>query len=123
MSLMDELDDIVNKKRNIVKKHVINFAADLKANAAVGTQETTGIKGYRGGAFKAHWSVPDLKGYVWSFGNSMEYASVLWAGRRFFRGRWWGSEQIKGPIDWSKGGDVYLEQMNKDMQAELNRIT
>ena len=104
MTATQELEQILKQKEKILDKLVINFFADLQTQAPVDT-----------GNFKNSWIIERF-GDRWEIRNNSDYASILWNGRRFVAGRWFGSEQ------WQEGGEPMLERLNRDIQRELDRI-
>ena len=74
------------------------------------------IKGYIGGSFRSAWSLDKNKKYSWSISNNMEYADILFAGRRKVGKRWLGSEQ------WADGGEPMLKEFEHRIENRLNSL-
>lgn len=104
MKLVDELNEILEKKQKAIDKEVINFFHDLLKVSPVDT-----------GAFRSAWKIDKIS-ENWKISNNMEYASILWLGRRWTGDRWIGSEQ------WKDGGEPMLQELNNKIQDELNKI-
>jgi hypothetical protein len=125
MTPSEELAALERKMDAIITKRVTDFFADLQEIAPVGDpslwlinqgkEKITKPIGYIGGDFRKDWTI-DREGDDWVIRNGMEYASVLWDGRRMVAGRWFGSTQ------WPEGGDVMLERLNHDIQKDLDAL-
>jgi hypothetical protein len=102
MTLLKEFDELLAKEHEKVKREVAGFHSDLVRVAPVDTGE------YRDSLqlfTNSMWS--------WTIKSDMQYASVLWAGRQFHNGRWYGSEQ------WSEGGDPMLDSFRERLNDIL----
>jgi len=98
-SLVKEFDASIVKDIKKVNKRVVKFYSDLKSEAPVRT-----------GAFRDDWRLVRTSKLTWTITNNMEYASLLWYGRREVNGRWYGSNQ------WKKGGEPMLKKFEYDME-------
>ena len=102
-------DDVLSIEEQIEKaiaRTTLKLHSDLIKVAPVGTPESTGIKGYVGGSFKADWKVKKKFQMEWEITNNMEYASFLWRGH---------SKQ------WN-GGDSMLLKANIQLENKFKRI-
>ena len=97
----------------VIGKAVIDLFAEFQAQSPVGTEETTGVKGYSGGSFKEAWDIDVIGDNEWRITNNMGYATILFEGRRMVAGKYQGSEQ------WPEGGLVMLEQFNRYIERKL----
>ena len=68
------------------------------------------------GAFKASWSIDRKSPLRWTIVNTVNYASILWAGRRTVGGKAYGSEQ------WVHGGDPMLKQTDIAINRRMKGI-
>jgi len=110
-----ELALIYEKQLRTVSEEVINLFRRFIKVSPVATVETSG---YTGGSFKAAWEIKQNHDTSWTISNDMEYATILFDGRRFVVDRWFGSEQ------WLKkdNGQVMLEKFNRVLEKKLNKI-
>ena len=103
-SISEELDIIVRKKNKVVSKVAQSLLSELIHVTPVDT-----------GALKGAWYIektPD----GWRLSNNMNYASILFDGRRIVSGKEQGSLQLPGGIN------PVLAKYNIIMQQELNKI-
>jgi len=98
-NLVKEFDIGVKKDIKKVNIRVVKFFDDLKLEAPVST-----------GEFRDDWRLVRTDNFTWTITNNMEYASILWAGRREYEGRMYGSDQ------WPKGGEPMLKKFEYDME-------
>jgi hypothetical protein len=68
------------------------------------------------GAFQAAWDLDQISTLKWSISNNMEYATVLFDGRRKFGNKDIGSEQ------WKEGGQPILDRFDRDLQKKLKEL-
>jgi len=110
-----ELALIYEKQLLTVEEEVMNLFRRFIKVAPVATIETSG---YTGGSFKAAWAIEQNHDTSWTISNDMEYATILFDGRRIVAGKWFGSEQ------WleENNGHVMLERFNKLLERKLNKI-
>jgi hypothetical protein len=104
MSLLAEYKVEVGKDITKVNKRVVQFHRDLVKAAPVDT-----------GEFKDSWELIPKGILSWTIKNPMDYASILWVGRRqgsskLGNPKWYGSEQ------WSEGGDPMLAKFKYDLE-------
>jgi hypothetical protein len=99
MTILKELDIEVDKDIDFVESKVVEFYGDLIRASPVDTGE------YRGA-----WEMVQGGKLSWTIENPQQYADVLWRGRRFVGGRWYGSEQ------WRDGGDPMLDRFVKEIE-------
>lgn len=105
MTPSEELAKLYEKQIQTVAEEVANLFTRLLKVAPVDT-----------GAFRSSWNLEQTSPTSWEITNDVEYASVLFDGRRFVAGGWLGSEQ------WPEGGDVMLERFNKILDRKLKNI-
>ena len=101
----EELNIIYKKQIQTVAEEVANLFTRFLKVAPVDT-----------GAFRTSWSLEQTSPTSWELSNNVDYADVLFDGRRFVAGRWLGSEQ------WPEGGDVMLERFNRILDRKLKQI-
>lgn len=108
MTPTQALAAIEKEAEKIVAQEAIGLHADLKSASPTKT-----------GDFKANWNIVKKSGSIgmaWTIFNPMEYASILWAGRRVVNGRSYGSEQ------WLQGGDPMLQQTDLAINRRMKAI-
>lgn len=104
MTPSEAVQAIVKAKERILAKNVADLFAELLKKSPVDT-----------GAFRGAWRLEKTsKG--WTIYNGMEYASILWDGRRLIGQQWFGSEQ------WPEGGEALLLWYNNKIEDEFKRI-
>lgn len=99
-TLVKEFKVAVESDSKRVAKRVTKFYTDLVSEAPVDT-----------GAFRDAWTIEPLHKMSYVVYNNMNYASILWRGRRKVNGRWYGSEQ------WKDGGDPLLDTLREDLKS------
>ena len=104
MTPTEELEQILSEKDKVIGQAVVNLFSDLQKASPV-----------QSGAFRGAWDL-DSGEMKWTITNNMEYASILWEGRREVGGRMLGSEQ------WPEGGDPMMQKFDNDLQTQLNKI-
>lgn len=100
-----ELMELYQKQIRTVAEEVANLFARFIKSSPVDT-----------GAFRAAWDLRQSGPTSWVISNDMEYAEILFDGRRFVAGKWLGSDQ------WPEGGEVMLKRFNKIVERRLNKI-
>lgn len=105
MTPSEELMKLYQKQIQTVAEEVANLFSKFLKVSPVDT-----------GAFKTSWDFEQLSPTSWVITNDMEYAEILFDGRRFVSGKWFGSEQ------WPDGGEVMLKRFNKILNRRLNKI-
>ncbi len=105
MTPSEELMALYQKQIQTVAEEVANLFARFIKTSPVDT-----------GAFRAAWNFRQEGPTRWIIENDMEYAEILFDGRRFVSGKWFGSDQ------WPEGGDVMLKRFNRIVQRRLNKI-
>ena len=105
-SVLDDFEELEDTMATEIAKATLGLHSELIRVAPVGTPETTGIKGYVGGFFKASWKADKNSKMSWTIKNNAEYASFLWRGH---------SKQ------WA-GGDSMLAKANIDLTRKLDSI-
>ena len=98
----EELEQIYKEQMKIVDTLVVQFFSDLQKSSPVAT-----------GAFRQAWDIDKVKDAEWKISNNMEYATILFDGRRMVGGRYFGSEQ------WAEGGYPMLEKLNRELERRL----
>jgi len=103
----DALSDIMKQSGRVISEESMSLFANLKMASPVKT-----------GMFKKSWVLQkkSIDGMKWRISNPLEYASILYDGRRVVNGRAYGSEQ------WLFGGSPMLERTNIAINAKLKRI-
>jgi len=101
----EELVELYEKQIQIVAEEVANLFTRFLKSSPVDT-----------GAFRAAWDLEQKSPTSWVISNDMEYAEILFDGRRLVAGKWFGSDQ------WPDGGHVMLERFNKIIARKLDRI-
>ncbi len=122
----EELKIIFAKQMRITEEEVMNLFHDFIKKSPVGNPETWVYtkppykrkhpKGYHSGSFRAAWDISRKSDGSWVITNDVEYATILWDGRQFVAGRWYGSKQ------WPHGGQIMVEKFNRTLQKRLDRI-
>jgi len=108
MTPTEALKAIEQEAEKIVTQEALGLKADLVSASPTKT-----------GDFQSAWVIvkkSGLSGLAWTIFNPMEYASVLWAGRRVVNGRAYGSEQ------WLLGGDPMLQQTDLAISRRMKGI-
>lgn len=100
-----ELMLLYKRQIQTVAEEVANLFARFLKNSPVDT-----------GAFRTAWDFEQIGPTSWKITNDMEYAEILWDGRRFVAGKWFGSEQ------WPEGGEAMLQRFNKIVERRLNKL-
>jgi len=67
------------------------------------------------GALREAWNM-ERTGDTWHISNNMEYASIIFDGRRLVAGQWYGSEWLPGGID------PILMKYNKILEIKLKNV-
>ena len=116
VSPSEALDMIVADSKKVIAEEAIGLKASLVIASPVGTPETTGIKGYVGGTFKAGWQMKKINDLHWQIYNPVEYSSILFAGRRTVNGKTYGS------LQWFDGGDGMVAKTDNNITRRLNNI-
>jgi len=101
----EELQKLYKKQIQTVAEEVANLFTRFLKVAPVDT-----------GAFRTAWTLEQTSPTSWEISNDVEYASILFDGRRFVAGQWFGSEQ------WPEGGDVMIERFNRILERKLKQI-
>lgn len=101
----EELAILDKKKDFIITQEVANLFAEFIKKSPVDT-----------GQFRSAWDLIQNIDGSWTISNGMEYASVLFDGRRVVSGRWYGSEQ------WSEGGEIMLKKFNILLEDRLDKL-
>jgi len=96
MSFADELIAEVTQYEKDVDLEVNKFYSTMIEVAPVDT-----------GDFRSAWEINQVGKLKWRVTNNMDYASILWRGRRNVGGKWYGSEK------WSQGGEPELQRLKK----------
>jgi hypothetical protein len=96
MSFADELIAEVNEFERKANLEVNKFYSTMIKDAPVDT-----------GDFRSAWEINQIGKLKWRVKNNMDYASILWRGRRNVGGKWYGSEQ------WAQGGEPELKRLEK----------
>ena len=118
MTPSEALLAIEEQAQRILKETVFKLHTDLIKVAPVGTPESTGIKGYVGGDFKAAWRVREYDEWNYMIYNNMNYASILWRGRNFYTD----AGHVTGSKQRPFGGNPMLEKANIEMQRRFDAI-
>ena len=105
MTINEEFDNILNHQMMIIDEEILNFFNELVKASPVDT-----------GSFKSAWAIDKVNENEWIITNDVEYASILWDGRRFVAGKFEGSEQ------WAEGGRPMLEKLNRTIQRRLDEV-
>ena len=105
MTPSEALKAIEKDAEKIVSQEALGLHARLVQASPVDT-----------GTFKASWSIDKKSPLHWVIANTVEYASILWAGRRTVGGRAYGSEQ------WVHGGDPMLKQTDIAIDRRMKGI-
>jgi len=104
----EELALIYDKQLRTVAKEVINLFNKFIKVSPVALVD--------GGSFRAAWDIEQNHDTSWTISNDMEYATILFDGRRFVAGKWFGSEQ------WDEGGKAMLKRFNRILERKLKRV-
>ena len=102
--LTDELDAIVKKQEKVVAGVVADLFAELVKRTPVDT-----------GQLRQAWSI-ERNGDSWIISNGLEYASIIFDGRKVVNGKLQGSTQL------SQGIQPILDNFNRTLEIELRRI-
>ena len=104
MTPSQELDKIVAQQKRVVAKVANDLLSELIKITPVDT-----------GALKGAWSIKKTSD-GWQLSNNMNYASILFDGRRIVSGKEYGSLQLPAGID------PVIAKYNIIMQQELKKI-
>lgn len=106
MKLAEEFEQkFASQIGRIVADETKKLFSDLVANSPVAK-----------GTFKSAWTIAKDESFAWTIHNPMQYASILWDGRRSVEGIMRGSEQ------WPQGGEPMLVVTNRRLEERLNRL-
>ena len=89
----------------VIAEVVQGLLAELTANTPVDTAQLKGA-----------WNISKKDDYSWVLSNNMEYASIIFEGRRLVAGKYYGSLQL---VD---GIDPILEKWNDILQNRLDKL-
>lgn len=104
MTPSEAVEEIKRKKERIINEAVRDIFSELVKVSPVDT-----------GTFRSTWDLQKTSN-GWRISNNMEYASILWDGRRFAAGKTLGS------IQWPDGGAPILAKYNERIENEFKRI-
>jgi hypothetical protein len=82
MSLLTEFEASLEEDYQEMTSKIAGFFSDEVKNSPVDT-----------GEYRSAWEMDSTKKWTWVLKNSMDYAPILWGGRRQINGVWYGSEQ------------------------------
>ena len=105
MTLTQELEALSQQAERVVAKCTQGLYTDLVKASPVDT-----------GNFRSAWTLTPINKLTWEIRNPVDYASILWEGRRQVGDTYYGSAQ------WPGGGDPMLAQANRKLQADLDSI-
>ena len=105
MPIASALTSIMDTAEEIIASEALALKADLVVVAPVDT-----------GTFRNAWKIDRVSRLEWRISNRMEYASILFAGRRTVDG------VIRGSVQWPGGGDPMVEATNNSIERRLGRI-
>ena len=100
----EELAIIHKKQLDVVAEEVITLFDKFVKVSPVDT-----------GAFKGAWAIKKNK-LSWIITNDMEYATILFTGRRKAGNKEYGSKQ------WPEGGDPILMKFNRTLKRRLKKV-
>ncbi len=98
--LVEEFEIEIGKDLKRVNSRIVKFYGDLKMVSPV-----------RSGDFRSDWKMTRPDEFNWKIENNMQYASILWYGRRELNGRMYGSDQ------WPLGGEPMLAKFKYDLES------
>jgi len=101
----EELKLLKDKTDRIIAEQVLNLYREFIKVSPVDT-----------GAFRSAWTFDQISDNEWIISNGMQYASILYDGRRLVAGKWFGSEQ------WRDGGDPMLKEFNQKLERMLKDV-
>ncbi len=104
---------IENNAEKIIFRNAQTFNADIVSAWAVGTPESTGVKGYVGGTSKAAWSMVRNSPLEVRVYNHINYAGILFMGRVGNRGSY----------QMPNGGYPILKKAIINLKKDLKRNT
>lgn len=104
MTISEELNNIYKRQMSVVGI----VANDLLSEFITVTPVDTG-------SLKGAWDIKKIKD-GWRIGNNLEYASVIFDGRRLVAGKWYGSKKLPN------GLDPILAKYNLLLESELKKI-
>lgn len=105
MTPSEAVEFIRREQKRIVAENVALFFSDLLKRSPVDT-----------GAFRSAWTLQKKSDTSWTIFNGMQYASILWDGRRLVGSQWFGSEQ------WPEGGESLLLWYNKKIENDFKKV-
>jgi len=103
--LSDSFSELIKETEQAITNEVITLYSEFVKASPVDT-----------GSFRSAWSLDKNKKYSWSISNNMEYADILFAGRRKVGKKWLGSEQ------WIDGGESMLKEFENRIENKLNSL-
>lgn len=105
ISLVAEFDAATDTDKKKVATLVVDFYAEVKEGSPRDT-----------GEFNDAWEMIQESEIEWTIKNTQDdYNWVLWRGRRFVNGRWYGSTQGWG----QDGGDVIFQKFKERLQEPV----
>ena len=104
MAISDDLNNLFDRQMEIVDR----IATDMLSEIIKKTPK-------REGTLRKAWQMEKITG-GWRLSNNMEYADVIFDGRRLVAGKWYGSEQMP------EGIDPILNKYNIMLEVEINRL-
>lgn len=104
MTPTEAVAEISRRKNRIIDEVVRDMYSELIKVAPVDT-----------GSFRSAWSIDKITN-GWRISNNMEYASILWDGRRFVAGK------SVGSLQWQEGGSPLLARYNNRIEKEFKDI-
>lgn len=127
MTPSQAVDELERQYKQVLDRVVADMFNEFSRITPVGNPSTWKINegragkklykpaGYSGGQLKTSWDLTP-QGEGWRLSNNMEYASVIFAGRRLVAGKMYGSEQLPA------GLDPVLAKYNRILEREFERI-
>ena len=104
ISLLNEYREEVEKDIEKINKEVVSFHLALVKQSPVDT-----------GHFRKAWELTRKGRFTWTIRNSMEYASILWAGRRQGVSTL-GNPKMYGSEQWPDGGEPMLAKFKYELE-------
>jgi hypothetical protein len=107
MRLSDPVIAEVNTKFN---RDLADIERDIRVNSA----QIIASSPVDTGHFRRSWTFKKVSDDHFVLHNPVKYASILYHGRRFVKGRWYGSEQLP------KGYEPILREFAEKIGGEFN---
>ena len=121
MDLSDALDHLERMQEVVLAETVADLYSELVTVTPVGDASQWNTKyppkGYIGGSLRAAWKLTRLANNRWKLSNNMEYASIIFDGRKPGSGGW-----LQGSKQLPAGVDPILLKYNLLLTQRLNRL-